>query len=92
MTVPARTLRRLWWGRFHPLVRVGWTIALAGRREHRSQAQKVFGIGLMATGFALRRRSRRFRPVYTHVVEPGQTVGIRVFRGESAASEAIVRT
>ena len=81
-------VRRWWWKRFHPLVRVGWMTATAGRR--RPPAQTAIGLGLMGAGVVLR-RTRSNEPIYTHVVDPGQMVHIRVYRGGSVASEAIVR-
>jgi len=80
--------RRWWWKRFHPLVRIGWITATAGRR--RPVTQTAIGVGLMTAGVLLR-RTKKNEPVYTHVVDPGQTVRIRVYRGDSVASEAIVR-
>jgi len=53
--------------------------------------QTAIGLGLMGAGMLLRRNSAQ-KPIYTHVVDPGQTVRIRVYRGEGAMSEAIVRT
>ncbi len=81
-------VRRWWWKRFHPLVRIGWTAATAGRR--RPVSQTAIGLGLMGAGVMLR-RSKSNAPIYTHVVDPGQTVRIRVYRGDNVASEAIVR-
>ena len=82
-------MRRWWWRRFHPFVRIGWIAATAGKR--RPMTQTAIGLGLMGAGMFLRRSSAQ-KPIYTHVVDPGQTVRIRVYRGESAMSEAIVRT
>jgi len=85
----ALTLRRVWWRRFHPLVRMGWLTVTSGRS--RTVSQTVIGAGMMGAGFYLR-RSQRVSPIYTHVLDPGEAVRIRVYRGDAAVSEAIVRT
>jgi len=82
-------IRQWWWNRFHPLVRVGWTTATAGRT--RPATQTAIGIGLIGAGLLLR-RSRRTAPIYTHVADQGETVRIRVLQGRDAVSEAIVHT
>ncbi len=82
-------LRRLWWRRFHLLVRVGWMTATSGKK--RTVTQTAIGLGMMSAGFYLR-RSRKTSPVYTHTLDPGKTVRIRVYRGDAAASQAIVKT
>lgn len=80
-------MRRVWWRQFHPLVRVGWIAATAGNR--RTVTQTAIGIGLMGAGVYVRRSGKR-TPIYTHTIGQGETVRIRVYRGD-AASEAIVR-
>ncbi len=82
-------IRRRWWKRVHPLVRIGWITATAGKR--RPVTQTAIGIGLMGAGVMLR-HTRRNEPIYTHTIDPGQTVRIRVYRGTNVASEAVVRT
>ena len=82
-------LKRRWWKRFHPLVRVGWITATAGKR--RPTTQTAIGVSLMAAGIILRRISS-VKPIYTHVLDPDQTVRIRVFQGDNAMSEATVRS
>ena len=82
-------IRQWWWSRFHPLVRVGWAAATAGRT--RPATQTAIGIGLMGAGLLLR-RSRRTSPIYTHTARQGETVRIRVLQGRDAVSEAIVHT
>ncbi|GMQ98520.1 MAG: hypothetical protein BMS9Abin17_1035 [Acidimicrobiia bacterium] len=90
MTRPAvLVLRRRWWRRFHPLVRIGWLTATSGRS--RTVTQTVLGVGMMGAGFYLR-RSQKLSPIYTHVLDPGEAVRIRVYRGDAAMSEAIVKT
>jgi len=44
----------------------------------------------MTAGMLLR-RTRANEPIYTHVVDPGHSVRIRVYRGHNVAGEAIVR-
>ena len=84
------SLRRTWWRRFSPLVRIGWYMATAG--TSRPTAQTALGVGLMATGIAMRRSQKsRKRPIYTHIVNPGETTLIRVYRGTSPPSEVVVR-
>ena len=89
MSDVAYLIRHRWWRRFHPLVRIGWIAMTAGKR--RPVTQTAIGLGLMGAGVMLR-RTRNNEPIYTHLVGPGKTVRIRVYRGENAASEAIVRT
>jgi hypothetical protein len=85
------TLRRSWWRRFHPLVRVGWHTATMG--TSRPTTQTALGIGMMAAGIILRRSQRaRMKPIYVDTVHPGETTRIRVYRGTSAPSEVTVRT
>jgi len=86
---PTFVLRSWAWKRFHPLVRIGWITATAGRT--RPATQTAIGLGLMGAGLLLR-RSHRSQPIYTHVSEPGETVRIRVFQGAHAVGEAEVRT
>lgn len=87
----AYTLRRAWWRRFHPIVRIGWYAATRG--ETRPAAQTAIGIGMMAAGIMLRRSQKsRNRPIYVHTVNPGETTRIRVYRGTSPPNEVIVRT
>ncbi len=92
MSVPVSyTLRRMWWRRFHPLVRIGWYAATAGAT--RPASQTAVGVGLMAAGMLLRRSQKSRRsPVYVHNVSPGEATRIRVYRGTSPPNEVIVRT
>jgi len=82
-------LRRIWWRRFHPLVRMGWLTVTSGRG--RTVTQTAIGAGMMGAGLYLQ-RSQRTSPIYTHVLDRGEAVRIRVYRGNAAVSEAIVRT
>jgi hypothetical protein len=82
-------LRRIWWRRFHPLVRMGWLTATSGRS--RTVTQTAIGAGMMGVGLYLR-RSQRISPIYTHVLDREEAVRIRVYHGNAAVSEAIVRT
>ena len=87
----AYQLRRMWWKRFHPLVRIGWYAATAGTT--RPASQTAVGVGMMAAGILLRRSHKARRsPIYVHKVSPGETTRIRVYRGASPPSEVIVRT
>ena len=84
-------LRRAWWKRFHPMVRIGWYAATTGKS--RPAAQTAIGIGMIAAGVLLQRSHKaRRRPVYVQTVSPGETTRIRVYRGNSAPSEVVVRT
>ena len=92
MTTEAKyTLRRAWWGRFHPLVRLGWRVATTG--SNRPASQTVLGFAIIAVGVALRRTQKnRTTLIYTDTVLPGEVARIRVYRGTSAPSEVTVRT
>jgi len=85
----AKILRRRWRRRFHPLVRLGWLAATSGK--HRTITQTAIGVGMMGAGFYLR-QSQKVSPIYTHVLDPGEAVRIRVYRGDAAVGEATVRT
>ncbi|NHZ70968.1 MAG: LPXTG cell wall anchor domain-containing protein [Proteobacteria bacterium] len=91
---PAHRSRRLLYRRrirFHPLVRLGWYTTTAGSSH--TVTQTAVGLSMMGLGLYMRRSRRRSQmPIYTHVVDSGKTVRIRVFRGDAAVSEAIVRT
>lgn len=87
----AYALRRAWWKRFHPLVRIGWYAATAGKT--RPASQTAVGIGMVVAGILLRRSNKASNdPIYVHTVNPGETTRIRVYRGTSAPSEVTVRT
>ena len=92
MTTDAKyTLRRAWWRRFHPLVRLGWRVATAG--SNRPASQTVLGFAIIAIGMVLRHtRKTRTELIYTDTVLPGEVTRIRVYRGASAPSELTVRT
>lgn len=94
MTRPAQNTTRLLYRRrirFHPLVRLGWYTTTAGSSH--TVTQTALGLGMMGLGVYMKRSQRRKRsPIYTHVVDSGSTVRIRVLRGNAAVSEAIVRT
>ena len=92
MRVRARcTARRMLWSRFHPLVRVGWHVATAGKT--RPTVQTAAGIGMVCAGFLLgSSRKAKNKPIYSFVASPGDTTRIRVFRGTSAPSETLIRT
>ena len=92
MTTEAKyTLRRAWWGRFHPFVRLGWRVATAGSK--RPASQTVLGFAIIAVGMALRQSQKtRTTLIYTDTVLPGEITRIRVFQGTSAPSEVTVRT
>lgn len=85
------SLRTAWWRRFSPLVRIGWYVTTTG--SNKSTSQTLVGVGLMATGIAMRRSQKsRNKPIYKQKVNPGETTRILVYRGSSAPSEVIVRT
>ena len=84
----ASVLRRRWWRRFHPIVRLGWIASTSGRS--RTTTQTAIGVGLMGAGLYLR-RAQKVSPIYTHVLDSGDAVRIRVYRGDASMSEAVVR-
>jgi hypothetical protein len=87
----AHSIRNAWWRRFHPLVRVGFYVATAGRET--PPVQTALGLGMVATGIALRRSQKsRNRLIYRDKVSPGKTMRIRVYRGTAPPSEVTVRT
>jgi hypothetical protein len=92
VTTRARyTVRHAWWRRFHPLVRLGWSVATSG--SNRPAAQTALGMSMIAVGVALRQTQKaRTKLIYTDNVLPGEATRIRVYRGTSAPSEVTVRT
>jgi hypothetical protein len=75
--------RRWWWSKWHPLVRLGWSIT----RENPSgtPARTYIGLGLIGTGVII--GSRRFRRVYRTTVPAGEEIRIRVVpAGRSSVS------
>ncbi len=79
MSVPIRfVVRRWWWGRFHPLTRVGWNTATMGTT--RPPAQTIVGIGLIGAGLMLGRRRHR-TVLYRGYIEPGSGTHIKVLQG-----------
>ena len=79
MTPPVRyVIRRWWWSRFHPLTRLGWMTATAGKS--RTATQTMVGIGLIGAGLVLKRSGHR-RVLYRGNITPGTDTRIRVYRG-----------
>ncbi len=66
-------VRRWWWAKWHPAVRVGWMVTR--RNTSGSPAQAAIGFGLIGVGLIL--RSRRSLHLYSTTVDAGQTVAIR---------------
>ena len=82
MTRSGGQVARLWWRRrFHPVSRIGWTIATAG--QSRPLSQTLVGFGLVGAGVVMKRRSGR-KAIYRGYIEPGSGTHIRVFRGDTA--------
>jgi hypothetical protein len=81
VSVSSGQIARHWWRRrFHPISRVGWSIATAG--QSRPISQTLVGYGLVGAGFVLKRRSGR-KAIYRGYIEPGTGTHIRVLRGAS---------
>lgn len=83
MRVPVGFLvRRWWWRKWHPAVRVGWTVSR--HNTSGSQTQAIVGVALIGIGLIL--RSRRSHLLYSASVDPGTTIAIRNATGGSATT------
>ena len=71
------TVKRWWWSKWHPIVRVGWVVTRVNPRGSRSQS--YLGLALIGTGLVL--RSRKSLLLYKDTVPAGQEIRIRVFEG-----------
>lgn len=73
MRYPVRFLvRRWWWAKWHPAVRVGWIVTR--NNGSGSQTQTIIGLGLIAAGLVL--RSKRRQHLYTTKVDTARSVAI----------------
>lgn len=68
------TIRRWWWSKWHPFVRVGWTATRANTSG--SPVQAYFGIGMIVAGLIL--RSRKALHLYSGTIPAGEEVRIKV--------------
>ena len=86
MSVSGGQIARHWWRRkFHPVSRVGWIIATAGRS--RPLSQTAVGFGLIGAGFVLKRRTGR-KAIYRGYIDPGSGTHIKVLQGTSTIIDA----
>jgi hypothetical protein len=66
--------RRWWWSKWHPIVRLGWSIT---RENPSGTAPRTYiGLGLITAGLIL--GSHRRRRVYRTIVPAGDEIRIRV--------------
>ena len=72
MTPIRFVVRRWWWRKWNPAVRVGWMITRSGPG---GQVQTMAGLGLIAIGLIL--RSQRSRHLYTAKIDVGRAIAIR---------------
>lgn len=75
-------IRRWWWRKWHPAVRIGWLAARSNVGPSGTRA--IVGYGLIAVGLLL--RSRRSQRIHLAQVAPGETIGIRVIPSGSPAA------
>ncbi len=70
-------IRRWWWGKWHPLVHLGWIVT----KNNKTGAQTVTyaGFGLIVAGLVL--RSRRSLHLHTTTVSAGEEMRVRVIQG-----------
>jgi hypothetical protein len=79
-------LSRWWWRGSHPLVRVGWAVL-----TKRGVGDPRIGAGLIAVGYLLRRRSKRSRVLlYRATMSPGESMRIRVSRGDRVIADRTI--
>lgn len=73
--------KRWWWSKWHPLVRVGWTVS----QRSATGLGTVVGVGLIGAGLAY--RSRKTLHLYNTTVPAGGEITIRVVQnGRTIAS------
>ena len=85
MSVSGGQVAQHWWRRhFHPVSRVGWRIATAGKS--RPLSQTLIGYGLVGAGLVLKRTSKR-KILYKGYIEPGSGTHIRVFQGTTTVAD-----
>ena len=71
-------IRRRWWRRFHPFVRVGW-VAMKLDARNDTHALTNVGVVMIIAGFASRFIGKR-EHLYSGGLEPGQQMRIVVQR------------
>lgn len=77
------TARRWWWSKWHPFVRVGWTMTTANPSG--ANVQTYFGIGMIVAGLIL--RSRKTLHLYSGTIPAGEEIRIKVVQnGRTVAS------
>jgi len=77
-SVARGVVRRSWWSRFHPWVRVGWSATKVGLRNENFTIANI-GFALMAAGVVSRSLGKR-EHLYSGGLEPGQQMRIVVER------------
>ncbi len=82
---PARALKYRLWRRLHPAQRIG----ILASTSSRSGLQTAVGLSLIALGTYLRRESKQAL-LYSTRVDHGETVRIRVFRGDSLLGDTTI--
>ena len=87
MTRAGRTLNHWWWTQFHPLVRIGWNVMRGS-----SPGDSRVGAALVAAGMLLGRQNRRRVLLYRHTMEPGESIRIRVLRGETVVADRAIES
>ncbi|MGI9529199.1 MAG: hypothetical protein ACR2NG_05760 [Acidimicrobiia bacterium] len=74
-------IRRWWWRKWHPLVRVGWIVS------QRSVTGLGTAVGVGLIGFGLMARSRKTLHLYNTTIPAGEEITIRVVQnGRTIAS------
>jgi hypothetical protein len=71
--------------RFHPLERVGFRAATNGR----GSLERTAGLAALLLGFYLRTRTRDTL-LYTYTAKEGETVRIRVLKGDRQLADATI--
>lgn len=64
--------KRWWWGKWHPLVRIGWMVS----QRSVTGAGTAVGVGLIGAGLLF--RSRKTLHLYNTTIPAGGEVTIRV--------------
>lgn len=75
-------IRRWWWRKWHPAVRVGWIVAR--RNTSGSRTQTVLGIMLIGAGL-LQQKTRRSQLVYATDLRAGREVRVRLALPQGSA-------
>jgi hypothetical protein len=79
-------VRRLWWRKFNPVLRLGW-VTLLGKGPDDAR----IGVALIAVGWVLQ-QLKRPSPVlvYRYEATPGESVRIRVLRGDRVLADRTI--